>query len=82
MNLYGITNKKIQNSFVSPRWSAWIGLISPSILLSFPHEQIGRYPMMIDTKMSEDWYKEKKNELLLIIGDCEFGIKRVKEMIH
>lgn len=38
--------------------------------------------MMIDTKMSEDWYKEKKNELLLIIGDCEFGIKRVKEMIH
>lgn len=81
-NLYGITNKKTQNSFVSPRWLAWIGLISPSILLSFPHEQIGRYPVMIDNKMSEDWYKEKKNELLLIIEDCAFGIKRIKEMIY
>ncbi|MBI1662687.1 MAG: hypothetical protein IS860_04170 [Nitrosopumilus sp.] len=71
----------MRENFVSIRWLAWIGLISPSVIYSFPHEQIGRYPIMIENKNSEDWYEEKADELKFIIDDCDFGIKRVKDMM-
>ena len=36
---------------------------------------------MIENKNSEDWYEEKADELKFIIDDCDFGIKRVKDMM-
>lgn len=45
-----------------------------SILKITPHEDIGRYPIMVDKMDSIDWYKEKKNKLL----DLENSIEKAR----
>lgn len=74
-------NKKIQNKSDPLQSLGWISMICSSIILAIPHEQIGRYPTIVDGQVSEKWYAEKHENVLKIIDDCEFGIKRIEEMI-
>lgn len=75
-------NKKDDQDFNIMSKLIWCSLISSSIILLFPHEQIGRYPTFICNKISDGWYGEKCDILLKLINDCKISVKRIQEMCN
>ena len=56
---------------------SWLGLI----LLSYPHEEIGRYPTNINHENSLKLYKEKNNELLDLINILDSACLEIRTSI-
>jgi len=51
------------------------------VLLTYPHEQLGRYAKIIDGKNTEQWYSEKKDELEIIIDECRSVFERTYAIV-
>lgn len=51
-------------------------------LQAFSHEQISRYPTKIDSKMSTEWYVEKKDELWNLIQRIKESSNKFKKIIE
>ena len=51
------------------------------VLLTYPHEQLGRYAKIIDGKNTEQWYSEKKEALEIIIDECRAVFERTYAIV-
>jgi len=55
----------------------WIG----EVIATYPHEEIGRYPIDIGGQSSSDIYEEQKEELLDLINSVELTCQQIKTVI-
>ena len=67
------SNQTFQNQYNSsmPEPFLEIILLKDIILKVTVHEDIGRYPIIIDGKVSTDWYAEKQEQLMNLLNTVE-----------
>ena len=61
-------------------WVAYLLILSPTVVLLYPHEIFGKYPTYIKLlqKNSEDIYKERKEQVNLLIREAKHVFERIK----
>lgn len=59
----------------------YLASLSETVLLTYPHEELGRYSGDIDGKTTEEWYIEKKENLKGIINNARTVFNRTEALI-
>lgn len=60
---------------------SWIFTFSSSILKTFPHESIGRYPREINGASSRLLYQQQSDALVQLSREVEMACKKLDEML-
>lgn len=65
---------------ITPRMF-YLSFLSNIVLLTYPHEEIGRYSEPIDGKTTDEWYLEKKDELKKLIEESRIAFDKTEKII-
>lgn len=60
----------------------YLSSLNKAVLLSYPHEEYGRYSEVIDEKSTEDIYIEHVKDLQIIIAECEKGFQQLSKFLE